>query len=143
VVDDASFKDVEASGGVAFRRTMVKTIKGASVVWRFADATSTTSLGSILSKTISGFTRSLPKANPGWRQGGFEAPSGEWRTLTISCLATKSVQFEREETLEAKDDAFSKAGKVGLWSKAERQTSFDDFTATEVTVDAFPTRKTR
>jgi len=34
--------------------------------------------------------------------------------------------------LEAKDDAFSKAGKVGLWSKADAQTSFDDFTATEV-----------
>jgi hypothetical protein len=29
--------------------------------------------------------------------------------------------------LDVKDDAFQKAGKVGLWTKADAQTSFDDF----------------
>ena len=29
--------------------------------------------------------------------------------------------------LEAKDDTFDKAGKVGLWTKADAQTYFDQF----------------
>ena len=35
-------------------------------------------------------------------------------------------------TAEAKDDTFPKAGKVGLWTKADARTSFDDFSAKEV-----------
>ena len=35
--------------------------------------------------------------------------------------------------LEAKDDTFTKAGKVGLWTKADARTYFDDFRAAELT----------
>jgi hypothetical protein len=31
--------------------------------------------------------------------------------------------------LEGKDDTFTKAGKVGLWTKADAQTHFDEFRA--------------
>jgi hypothetical protein len=34
--------------------------------------------------------------------------------------------------LDAKDDTFAKAGKVGLWTKADAQTSFDNFRAKEL-----------
>ena len=37
-----------------------------------------------------------------------------------------------KKQLEARDDTFTKQGKVGLWTKADAQTSFDNLTASEV-----------
>jgi hypothetical protein len=43
----------------------------------------------------------------------------------IACL------LDGKKQLEAKDDTFARAGKVGLWTKADAQTYFDDFVAKE------------
>jgi hypothetical protein len=45
----------------------------------------------------------------------------------IVCLLNDKTQ------LEAKDATFDKAGKVGLWTKADAQTYFDDFHAKKLT----------
>src|SRR5262249_35151331 len=36
--------------------------------------------------------------------------------------------FDGKQYLDVKDDTFEDAGKVGLWSKADAQSHFDDFT---------------
>ena len=35
--------------------------------------------------------------------------------------------LDDKKQLEAKDSTFKDAGKVGLWTKADAQSSFDDF----------------
>jgi hypothetical protein len=57
---------------------------------------------------------------------GLRAPAGEWHALAIRMKGddiTCSLNGKRE--LDAKDGTFAKAGKVGLWTKADAQTYFD------------------
>jgi hypothetical protein len=45
--------------------------------------------------------------------------SGVWHTLR--------VEFDGKKVIEATDDSSSDAGKVGVWTKADSVTIFDDF----------------
>lgn len=54
--------------------------------------------------------------------------SGEWHTLRADFKGNKfTVSFDGKKVIEATDDSFSAAGKVGLWTKADSATLFDDF----------------
>jgi hypothetical protein len=55
--------------------------------------------------------------------------SSEWHTLRVEFKGENfAVLFDGQKVLEAKDGAFAEAGKVGLWTKADSVTLFDDFT---------------
>jgi hypothetical protein len=38
-----------------------------------------------------------------------------------------TVTFDGKKVIEAADDSFADAGKVGVWTKADSVTLFDDF----------------
>jgi hypothetical protein len=51
-----------------------------------------------------------------------------WHTLRVDFVANKfTVTFDDKKVIEATDDSFSGAGKVGVWTKADSVTLFDDF----------------
>jgi hypothetical protein len=53
---------------------------------------------------------------------------GEWHTLRVDFEANHfAVTLDGKRLLEATDDTFSEAGKIGLWTKADSVTLFDDF----------------
>ena len=55
--------------------------------------------------------------------------SAVWHTLRVEFQGNKfAVIFDGKKVIEATDDSFSGAGKVGLWTKADSVTLFDDFT---------------
>jgi hypothetical protein len=55
--------------------------------------------------------------------------SGVWHTLRVEFLGNKfAVILDGNKLIEATDDSFSDAGKVGVWTKADSVTLFDDFT---------------
>ena len=55
--------------------------------------------------------------------------SGQWHTLRVDFEANKfTVTFDGQKLIEATDDSFKDAGKVGVWTKADSVTLFDDFT---------------
>ena len=54
--------------------------------------------------------------------------SGVWHTLRADFQGNRfTVMFDGERVIEATDDSFSDAGKVGVWTKADSVTLFDDF----------------
>jgi hypothetical protein len=56
-------------------------------------------------------------------------PSGEWQDLTLAVLGTKlTVSHNGKVLYEHEDTTFKDAGKVGLWTKADSVTQFDDLT---------------
>ena len=62
-----------------------------------------------------------------------KSPAGEWHTLTVKMVGDKiECSVDGKKYLDAKDDTFTKAGKVGVWTKADAQTSFDNFQAKEL-----------
>jgi hypothetical protein len=54
--------------------------------------------------------------------------SGVWHTLRVDFEGNKfTVTFDGRKVIEASDDSISGAGKVGVWTKADSVTLFDDF----------------
>jgi Beta xylosidase C-terminal Concanavalin A-like domain len=59
-----------------------------------------------------------------------KVPSGEWQILALEVKGTHFRVLFNDALLFAADDAtFNKAGKVGLWTKADSVTYFDDLRA--------------
>src|SRR5499427_10534055 len=55
--------------------------------------------------------------------------SGQWHTLRVDFRDSYFVvTFDGKRAFVWKDDTFKDAGKVGLWTKADSVTLFDDFT---------------
>ena len=56
-------------------------------------------------------------------------PAGKWHTLKIVQRGNRYEGYlNGKKLLEGTDDLFTRAGGVGLWTKADAVTSFDDFT---------------
>ncbi len=61
----------------------------------------------------------------------FKVTSGEWHELRVEAVGNKiTCYFDGNKKIEATDDTFKDAGKVGLWTKADSVTSFDDLKVT-------------
>jgi hypothetical protein len=55
--------------------------------------------------------------------------SGVWHTLRADFEGNKfTVTFDGTKVIEATDASFANAGRVGVWTKADSVTEFDDFT---------------
>ena len=53
---------------------------------------------------------------------------GEWHTLRVDFEGNKfTVTFDGKKAIEATDDTFSDAGKVGVYTRSDSVTVFDDF----------------
>jgi hypothetical protein len=53
---------------------------------------------------------------------------GVWSTLGVAFQGSRfTVYFNGEELFQVEDAAFGQAGQVGLWTKADSVTHFDDF----------------
>lgn len=57
--------------------------------------------------------------------------SGEWHALRLEVVGNKiTCYYDGKKKIEATDDTFKDAGKIGLWTKADSVTYFDDLKAT-------------
>ena len=57
--------------------------------------------------------------------------SGEWHELRVEVVGNKIIcYYDGAKKIEATDDTFKDAGKVGLWTKADSVTYFDDLRVT-------------
>jgi hypothetical protein len=55
--------------------------------------------------------------------------SGQWHTLRVDFTRNHfTVTFDGKKALEWDDNTFKDAGKIGVWTKADSVTAFDDFT---------------
>jgi hypothetical protein len=55
-------------------------------------------------------------------------PVGEWHRLKVKHVGDHIECFlDGRKVLDARDRTFRKAGRVGLWTKADAQTRFDAF----------------
>ena len=53
-----------------------------------------------------------------------------WHTLKVEMVGNHiECYFDEKKHLDVKDDAFKGDGKIGLWSKADAQSHFDDLKA--------------
>jgi len=134
VVDDSHAKD-------GFVEVKFKPVDGVQdqaggVIWRFADEgnyyvcrANALEDNVVLYKTEEGNRSSLQVKGRLFGYGvDAKVRSGTWSTLRVDFEGNLfTVRFNGKELLQVEDDTFAGAGKVGLWTKADSLTQFDDF----------------
>ncbi len=132
VLDNAVLADVEVS--VAFKAVKGESDQGGGVVWRYADADNYyVARFNPLEDNYRLYHVAAGKRTQIGGKEGLKLKAGEWHTLKIRMVGEAiTCTLDGKVEIEAKDKTFAKSGKVGLWTKADAQTSFDDFAAKEV-----------
>ena len=63
------------------------------------------------------------------KRAGMKVATNQWHTLRVDFQNNHfTVTFDGKKAIEWDDDTFKDAGKVGVWTKADSVTLFDDFT---------------
>ena len=122
---------------VKFKAVAGSQDRAAGIVWRAKDANNYYVVRAnalednfVLYKTVDGVRTALDIVG---RKGGYgvavPVPANTWHSLRIDFKATRfKASFNGKQLFEVDDSTFSDAGKVGLWTKADSVTVFDQVT---------------
>jgi 3-keto-disaccharide hydrolase len=133
VLSDVSAADVDLS--VRFKPVSGRVDQAAGLVWRYQDQDNYYIVRAnalednvVLYKVEGGKRTDLPVKGEGRTYGKkSEVPSGQWSTLRVVANGRLfEVYFNGSKLYEVDDATFSKQGKVGVWTKADSITQFDD-----------------
>src|SRR3954464_12688458 len=133
--NDSSIKDGFVE--IKFKAVAGAEDRAAGVVWRAKDAnnyyvTRANALEDnvVLYKTVNGVRSPLDIVG---RKGGYgtdvKVPANIWHSLRVDFEGTRfRVSFNGKQLFEVEDSTFTDAGKIGLWTKADSVTLFDEVT---------------
>ncbi len=140
VADEGSFRDLDLS--VKFKPVSGKVDRAAGLVWRLKDANNyyiaranALEGNVVLYKVENGRRTDLPVKGEG-RTYGKKAtvPANQWSELRVVQKGNLAeVYLNGAKLFEVEDETFKEAGKIGLWTKADSVTYFDDLRVTEIT----------
>ena len=127
IKDDTSLKDGFVE--VKFKPVSGKEDQAGGVIWRCKDAdnyyiarANALEDNVTIYHTVKGKRSEKKRINT-------KVASNQWHTLRVDFKDHFFVvTFDGKKTFTWKDDTFKDAGKVGLWTKADSTTLFDDFT---------------
>ncbi len=134
IKDDTSLKDGFVE--VKFKPISGKEDQAGGVIWRTKDsnnyyiARANALEGNVvLYKTVNGKRSPLDIVG---RKGGYgvkeTVASGQWHTLRVEFAGNKfKLTFDGKHLFDVEDTTFTEGGKVGVWTKADSVTLFDDF----------------
>lgn len=133
VYDRFSAKDADIS--VKFKAVSGRKDQAAGIVWRYRDKdnyyivrANALENNVVLYKVQNGKREDLPFKGEGRTYGKkAKVSSGQWNTLRVTAAGNLFTVYLNGEKLDVVEDAtFAGAGKVGLWTKADSVTYFDD-----------------
>ncbi len=125
VVDGSNFQDVVIS--VKFKGVKGEEDQGGGPVWRYQDAdnyyiarANPLENNYRVYKVVNGRRKQMASAD-------IDIPTGEWHAIKIS-MTNDHIEcfYDGKKYLETQDGTFKKSGKIGLWTKADAFTYFDD-----------------
>jgi hypothetical protein len=115
--------------------------RAAGIIWRARDADNYYVVRAnalednvVLYKTVKGVRTSLEIVG---RKGGYgvgtPVPSGQWHTLRCDFAGSRfKVTYDGKLLFEVEDKTLTEAGMIGLWTKADSVTLFDDLAYGEI-----------
>jgi hypothetical protein len=129
IADEGAFLDLELS--VKFKAISGNTDRAAGLVFRLKDANNYYIVRANalennyrLYHVVAGRRQQFAGAN-------VSVSSNDWHELRVECVGNTIIcYFDGEKKIEATDDTFKEAGKIGLWTKADSVTFFDDLKVT-------------
>lgn len=135
VFNDVTAKDVDIS--VRFRPVSGGVDQAAGVVWRYQDANNYYIVRAnalegnvVLYKVENGKRTDLPVKGSGRTYGKkADVPKNAWSQMGVTVRGPLfTVSLNGQGLYEVEDATFAGAGKVGVWTKADSVTYFDDLT---------------
>lgn len=140
IADGFSARDLDLS--VRFAPISGKVDRAAGLVWRYRDndhyyvvRANGLEGNVVLYKVVGGKRTDLKPTDAGWLAYGAKAdvPSGTWSELRVKVRGdTFEVSLNGAHLFAVKDATFPNAGRIGMWTKADSVTAFDDLTAESV-----------
>ena len=126
IKDDTSLKDGFVE--VKFKPISGKEDQAGGVVWRARDSNNyyiaranALEDNVTIYHTINGRRTEKKRAN-------LKVASNQWHSLRVDFEGNRfTVTYDGQKALEWSDDTFKDPGKVGVWTKADSVTLFDDF----------------
>jgi hypothetical protein len=126
LISDTNAKDVDLS--VRMKAVAGETDQGGGLVWRAADAKNyylarynPLEDNYRLYRVVGGKRTLILNADITHSDG--------WHTLRVTMTGDQiACYYDGKKYLESKDTTFTGSGKIGLWSKADAQSQFDDLT---------------
>ena len=135
ILNTAAYRDGEVS--VKFKTVAGREDQAAGLVWRYRDPNNYYLVRAnalenniVMYKVEDGNRIPLtPKGKPARTYGvRHHIPPRTWSILKVTFKKSRfEVYFDHRKVFEAEDATFARAGKVGLWTKADSVTYFDDF----------------
>src|SRR6266498_1131056 len=122
---------------VKFKPVSGKEDQAGGVIWRARDANNyyifranANENNAVLYKTVNGKRTPLDIVG---RKGGYgikeKVASGQWHTLRVEFAGNRfKAYFDGKHLFDVEDNTFTGPGKIGVWTKADSVTLFDDFT---------------
>ena len=113
---------------VKFKPVAGKEHQAGGVIWRVQDANNYyISRANALEDNVTIY-HTINGKRVAFKNINTKVTSGVWHTLRVDFTGNKfTVTFDGNKVIEATDQSFPNAGKVGLWTKADSVTLFDDF----------------
>lgn len=127
IKDDTSVKDGFVE--VKFKPVAGKEDQAGGVIWRAKDSDNYyIARANALEDNVTIY-HTIKGKRVSFKNTNTKVGSGVWHTLRVEFEGNKfTVIFDGKKVIEATDDTFKDAGKVGVWTKADSVTLFDDFT---------------
>jgi len=135
VLNDVTAKDLDIS--VRFRPVSGGVDQAAGLVWRYQDANNYYIVRAnalegnvVLYKVENGKRTDLPLKGSGRTYGKkADVPKNTWSLMGVTVRGSLfTVSLNGQGLYEVEDSTFSGAGRVGVWTKADSVTYFDDLT---------------
>ena len=127
VVKEGSYKDVALS--VRARPLSGEVDQGFGMVWRYKDANNYYITRCNADEDNCTIYHTVAGRRRAFQNKPIKVAKNTWHTLKLEARGNHFVVwFNGKKVLDAADDTFKEAGRVGLWTKADSVIQFDDFT---------------
>ena len=127
IKNDTNLKDGFVE--VKFKPITGKEDQAGGVIWRVQDANNYyISRANALEDNVTIY-HTINGKRVAFKSINTKVTSGAWHTLRVDFAGNKfTVTFDGNKVIDATDESFANAGKVGVWTKADSVTEFDNFT---------------
>jgi hypothetical protein len=126
IKDDTSLKDGFVE--VKFKPISGKEDQAAGLVWRAKDSNNYyIARANALEDNVTIY-HTIKGRRTEKKRTSVKVTTNAWHSLRVDFQANRfAVTFDGKKAIEWNDDTFKEAGKVGVWTKADSVTLFDDF----------------
>jgi hypothetical protein len=114
---------------VKFKPVAGKEDQAGGVIWRVRDANNYyIARANALEDNVTIY-HTIKGRRVAFKNTNTKVTSGVWHTLRVDFKGNQfTVTFDDKKVIEANDNSFTEAGRVGVWTKADSVTLFDNFT---------------